>query len=210
MFCGVSQYLKKEKKTFDLKPFSGFNHPAPPLLLYWPPPHSREGAKNPFVAAFRLFLIQTRLLKFQSNPYHQRQGDRVLGHLNFRTFGKFPFLLEGPMKHEKTFKLDGSPWPLNISMQNPILDFLRHFSSHISAQNQILDASRPFAWSSNFEVVRCIIFMPHPDFVWRLKVTRDIHHKSLRKEEWRQIFNCVLNQIFFMTLHFHATTQHII
>ena len=43
----------------------------------------------------------------------------------------------------------------------------------------------------------CIIFTYHSDFVWRLKVTRDIHHKSSRRERGRHIQDCELNILIF-------------
>ena len=42
-----------------------------------------------------------------------------------------------------------------------------------------------------------IIFTYHSDFVWRLKVTRDIHHKSSRRERGRHIQDCELNILIF-------------
>ena len=94
MFCGVSQYLKKEKKTFDLKPFSGFNHPACPSLVTLLTTTTFQGrGKKSFCGRFSAFSYPDSPFKIPIRPLPPETGRQGVGTFKFSDVWKILFFV---------------------------------------------------------------------------------------------------------------------
>ena len=118
LFCGISQYLLGTGLWSQT--LSGFNQPLP---CYSGAGHHIPG-KGQKILLWPLFGFSypDSPFKIPIHPQTPQTGTFKLLDILENSI----FLFEASMKHEKTFKLDGSPQTLNISGRNQILDILRN------------------------------------------------------------------------------------